>query len=216
MKKILLILLLLPAFSSSLISAEKEKDKPAQDVYIGINGVYGIFGMRSRDMDFETEKGLHAGGGISFEKMVYNNFGLGSGIQYRYSKTEFVMTEGTERLDVAWTLPSVNIPFLMILSLRGEYLALSLEAGAVYSHIFNSHLKTDTDLTIDRTKDNSLKYINAYQIGITAGIIFKLRVTEYADFTLGITAEGYPTNLLLEKNNTQGELNIYNYCITSG
>jgi len=218
MKKIPLIFLLLTVLSGSLVSAEKDNQVPC--ISFGINGNFGLFDVISRNFDFENKKGFYTGGGISLEKLFSNNTGFGSGIQYRRFKTEYVLEEsGTStgiKYDVSWTLQSINIPFVYIIAFRGDNFGLNLEAGAVYSHITKSTMKVDTSLILDSYTDDALKYIKADQIGLTAGIIFIIKATDYTDFTFGITGEIYPTNLLIERDYFNGKLNMYNYSLTAG
>jgi len=218
MKKILPILFLFALFSGNLAGAEKDSGNRVPDFAIGINGNYGLFDMSHRNMEFSNENGLYSGGGITIEKMTGDNTGFGSGIQYRRFNASFTWVDSTlgTPFKVVCKLQSVNIPFFMILSLGGEYFAVNFEGGAVYSHIVKTRMKAHTALPLDRDKDNALKYIETNQFGLTAGILFKVRVTEYTDFMIGVTGEYYPTNLLIKHEDSNQKLNMYNYSVTAG
>lgn len=212
MNKIFITLLLITSFSGTLLSAEKNSDNEVPDVSIGINANYGSFDMYQKNMDLGIKPGLYAGGGLSVEKMIYDKFGIGSGLQYRYFKTDFIM----DGLDATWTFQSINVPFLMMLSLSGGESALNLVGGMVYSHVFYSVMSTDSTLPLPNNYDNALKYIYTNQIGLTAGIIFRIKATQYSDFQFGVMAEGYPTNLLYNRDKSKDRLYMINYSLTTG
>ncbi len=218
MRKIHLILLLITVFSAPLISAEKDSQVP--DISIGINGNYGYFDVIKKNMDFENKKGIYAGGGVTVEKLLNANTGFGSGIQYRRFKTNFIYEDSASAvnpaLKVTWSFQSVNIPFVILLSFRGGFFGVSLEAGAVYSHISYSTMELDTTLPVIKTTENAVKYMKSDQMGLTAGTKFRLEVTDHTDFTLGVTGEYYPTNLLIQREGFSGKLNMYNYSLTIG
>ena len=201
-----------------MVSAEKENKVP--DISIGVNGNFGFFDVFKRNINFENKKGFYSGGGISAEKLLNDNYGFGSGIQYRHFSTDFVLEDSvsasSDVYTIKWTLQSINIPFLMILSFRGDFFGVNLEAGAVYSHIYLSSMKTGTTITLPRYTDNAFKYTKADHLGLTAGIIFKIKATDHTDFTTGITGEFYPTNLLIQREGFSGKLNMYNYSLTAG
>ncbi len=212
MNKIFITLLIITTFSTALFSAEKNNDNEIPDVAIGINGNYGSFDMYQKNIDLEPKPGMYTGGGISVEKMIYEKFGVGSGIQYRYFRTDFNM----DGLDATWTFQSINIPLLMILSFSGPKSAIHLVGGVVYSHIFYSVMTTDSTMPIPNNYDNALKYINTNQIGLTAGVLFIIKATEYSDFQFGLMAEGYPTNLLYQRDKSTDRLDMINYSLTTG
>jgi len=171
--------------------------------------------MNDTDKGLDNKPGLYTGGGITLEKMISPNFGLGSGIQYRYFNTEFRMKDEEPSDEIKWTFQSINIPFLMILSLGGENSSLNLEGGFVYSRIYSSVMKTSPDNSPEM-EDDVLTLINTNQLGLTAGIIFKIKATKYTDFVFGVMGEYYPTNLLYNRDDDDDEINMYNYSLTTG
>ena len=149
--------------------------------------------------------------------MIYQNFGLGSGVQYRYFNTDFFMGDDkSPKFPAKWTFQSINIPFNMIFSLRGNNLSLSLMTGGVYSHLFYSLMTTGPSMYIANTSDNALKYIQANQFGLTSGVIFRIKITQFTDLIFGATGEYYPMNLLSIQDDSKSELHMYNYSLTAG
>jgi len=214
MKKIFTIFTFLIFFSVNAAADEDNSYKPVPDISFGINGSYGSFNLYSRRMNLNTKPGIYTGGGISVEKMLYSHFGIGSGVQYRYFNTDFVMEEdSTTRYDATWTFQTINLPFLMILSFRGNSVALNLVGGAVYSHIFYSEMESGSSIPY-KQKDNVLRFTRVNQIGLTAGMVFKIKTTQYTDFLFGVMCEGYPTNLLYNVNDSK--VYMYNYSLTAG
>ena len=120
------------------------------------------------------------------------------------------MEEDTSTFDASWTFQSINVPFLFILDFSGELLALNLVGGVVYSHIIYSVMEAEG------MEDNVERFTTTNQIGITAGIIFKLKVTDYTDFLLGTMGEYYPTNLLYHAGDSGDNLNMVNYSLITG
>lgn len=210
MKKIFYIILFFIFFSGPLLRAEESGDGRIPDISIGITGNIGSFELYDKDMDLDVKPGLYTGGGISIEKNIYGMFNFGSGIQYRYFNTDLTKGDETTSADITWTFQSINIPFLFILSFSGGETALNLVGGVVYSHIFYSVMESDGK------EDKVLRFTTANQIGLTAGIVFKIKATEYTDFLLGVTGEYYPTNLLYDAGDSDDNLNMINYSLTTG
>ncbi len=216
MNKTLIIFLLILSVSGPLFSAEENTDQEVTDASIGINGNFGSFDLYKKNIEFENKPGLYTGGGISLEKKIYEKFWIGSGIQYRYFRTRFVNSMDTSNFNATWTFQSINVPLLMILQFSGPFSAIDLSCGAVYSHIFYSIMTTDPTLPAEQRRDNALKFIEANQIGATAGISFRIKATEYTDFVLGVTGEFYPTNLLIEHDESKDKFYMINYSLTTG
>jgi hypothetical protein len=210
MKKIFLTFIFFTFFSGSFLSAEETDNDQIPDISIGITGNIGSFDLYNKDMNLNTKPGLYTGGGISIEKKIYGIFNFGSGLQYRYFNTEFTMDDETALDEVTWTFQSINIPFLFIFSFSGGESALNLVGGVVYSHIFYSVMESDG------VEDKVLRFTTANQIGLTAGIVFKIKTTEYTDFLLGVTGEYYPTDLLYDAGDSDDNLNMINYSLTTG
>jgi len=217
MKKKFIIFLLFTILPCVLLNAAENKDNETPDASIGVNGNFGTFDINKNNVHLETEPGLYTGGGLTIEKMIYPVFGFGSGIQYRYFKTDFVMKDkNKQEVDATWTFKTINIPFLMILSFSGGDSSLNLVGGAVYSHIFHSEMKADEDEDVTKHKDNVLKFTNTNQIGATAGIIFKIRATKFSDFMFGVMGEYYPTSIIYNRNGSDDKINMLNYSLMTG
>jgi hypothetical protein len=216
MKRIIITFLLFTGFSGPMLNAEEIRNNQIPDVSIGINANFGTFDMYSDKMELENKPGLYTGGGITIEKMLTGLFGIGSGIQYRYFNTDFVMPDAVPEFDATWTFQSINIPFYMILTLSGGETSLNLAAGVVYSHIFYSKMKADTSVPLAVYEDNVLRLTETNQIGLTAGIIFKVKATQYTDFMFGVMGEYYPTNVLYNAGHSKDKLNMINYSFTTG
>lgn len=210
MKKIFYIILFFIFFSGPFLSAEETGDGGIPDISIGITGNIGSFEVYDKNIDLDTKPGLYTGGGISIEKNIYGMFNFGSGIQYRYFNTDFSMDDDPALAEVTWTFQSINIPFLFILSFSGGETALNLVGGVVYSHIFYSVMESEGK------EDKVLRFTTENQIGLTAGIVFKIKAAEYTDFLLGVTGEYYPTNLLYDAGDSDDKLNMINYSLSTG
>ena len=203
-------LLYIPAFA-------EDNSIQTPDVSIGINGNYGKFNFKKSDsMNINNEPGMYTGGGLTVEKMISDNFGFSSGIQYRYFHTDFSMGDESSDFIIKWIIQTVDVPVLMIFSFRGEWASLNFTAGAVYSYIFSSMMKTDSSNPTGKNKDDALKFTDANQIGLTAGASLRFKVTQYTDLVLGVTGEYYPTNLLYLRDDSDDKLNLYNYSLTAG
>ncbi len=214
MKKKIFILLLLISLPDVFLSAQDNGKAP--DMSIGINGNFGSFEIYQKNMDLEIKPGIYTGGGISLEKEIYGILSIGSGIQYRYFNTDFTMEDEIPVFDIRWTFQSINIPFLMILSFSGGESALNLIGGVVYSNIFYSVMTTDAKTPEDEDRDDVERFTNSNQIGLTAGIVFKIKSTKYTDFVFGVMGEYYPTNLLNDVGDTGEKLSMINYSFTTG
>lgn len=210
MKKIFLTFFIIAILSITQLKAEESNDGRIPDFSMGITGNIGSFDVYDKNMDLDTEPGLYAGGGLSFEKNIYSIFNFGTGIQYRYFYLDFVMEEDTTTFDASWTFQSINVPFLFILNFSGEESALNLIGGVVYSRIIYSVMEADG------MEDNADRFTTTNQIGITAGIVFKLKATEYTDFIFGVMGEYYPTNLLYDAGDSGDNLNMINYSLITG
>jgi len=208
MKKIFLTFIFFTILSGSLINAEESDDGKVPDISIGITGNVGSFDVYDKNMDLNTKPGIYAGGGLSLEKNIYGIFNFGSGLQYRYFYIDFAIEDDTTTFDATWTFQAINIPFLFILNFSGGESALNLIGGVVYSHIFYSVMESDG------VEDNARRFTDTNQIGLTAGMVFKIKATEYTDFLFGVMGEYYPTNLLY---NAGGDhLNMINYSLITG
>jgi hypothetical protein len=210
------ITFLLAAFFCTSAQAEEDKDENNPDVSIGITAVIGSFNLTEKDTGIKKEPGLVTGAGLSIEKMIGEHTGIGTGIQYRYFYLDFEMKDSTNTIDARWTFQSINIPIFMIFSLGGDESSINFAGGIVYSHIIYSVMTTDSDLALDTKKDNAMKYTNADQIGLTAGIYFRFKATDFTDFILGITGEYYPTNLLYDRGGGSDRMNMFNYNLYAG
>jgi hypothetical protein len=211
MKRIFITFIILISMPSVFLSAEENKKAP--DMSIGINANFGSFDLHQKNMDLDVKPGIYTGGGISIEKQVYGILNAGSGIQYRYFNTDFIMKDKIPEFEGRWTMQSINVPFLLILSLSGGESALNLIGGVVYSHVFYSVMKTDANVPSSEKKDNVQRFTNSNQIGLTGGIIFKIKSTKYTDFLFGVMGEYYPTNLLSDSSD---RLHMVNYSFTTG
>ena len=215
MRKIFLAYLL-TVLITSFVYAEDDKDEAYPDISIGITAVAGSFNITEKNVGIDKEPGFITGAGLSIEKLVYNHIGIGTGIQYRYFYLDFTDKENTETVDARWTFQSINIPFLIILSAGGDESSINFSGGFVYSNIFYSEMTADSDADVDIKKDNAIKYTNTDQIGLTAGIYFRIKATDFTDFILGVTGEYYPTNLLYEREDSGDRLNMFSYNLTVG
>jgi len=214
MKKFLtaiLFLLLLPQVF--LIAGENEK---TPDMSIGITANFGSFDLYKKNMDLDIKPGIYTGGGLAIEKQLYGILSIGSGIQYRYFNTDFTMGDTSPEYESRWTFQSMNIPFLLILSFSGGESALNLVGGVVYSHIFYSVMTTDADVPLPMYHDNVERFTNSNQVGLTSGVVFKIRSTKYTDFMFGVMGEYYPTNLLSDAGDSDNRLNMINYSFITG
>jgi hypothetical protein len=216
MKKFCIIPALTILFYTSIYADESKKNESAPDVSIGITGSFGSFNMTEKNVGIDKKPGMITGGGLSIEKMISPWFGIGTGIQYRYFNFDFTMNDSNAAFDVTWAFQSINIPFLMILSFGGDNSSINFMGGVVYSHIFYSVMTTDTDLPVNTHRDNTMRFTDTNQAGVSAGIIFKIKATEYTDFLFGVTGEYYPTNLLYDRGDSNDRLNMYNYSLTVG
>lgn len=214
MKNIFITFLFIICVPVGMLSAEQNEKTP--DMSIGINANFGSFDMYQKNMDLDIKPGLYTGGGISLEKQIYGILGIGSGIQYRYFNTDFTMKDMNPSFESSWTFQSINIPFLFILSFSGGESALNLVGGAVYSHVFYSVMKTDTDVVLEKYNDDVQRFTNSNQIGLTGGIVFKIKSTKYTDFIFGVMGEYYPTNALIDSGDSENKLHMINYSLTTG
>ncbi|PKL17573.1 MAG: hypothetical protein CVV49_10300 [Spirochaetae bacterium HGW-Spirochaetae-5] len=211
MKRILIIFIILVSMPAVFLSAEGDEKTPGMS--IGINANFGSFDLHQKNMDLDVRPGIYTGGGISIEKQIYGIFNAGSGVQYRYFNTDFIMNDQIPEFESTWTMQSINIPFLLILSFSGGESALNLIGGVVYSHVFYSVMKTDANVPLAKHNDDVQRFTNSNQIGLTGGIIFKIKSTKYTDFLFGVMGEYYPTNLLSDSGD---KLHMINYSFTTG
>ncbi len=199
--------------STPLVFLSAEENEKTPDMSIGINANFGSFDIYQKNMDLDIKPGIYTGGGISLEKQIHGILNAGSGIQYRYFNSDFIMEDKIPEFESRWTMQTINIPFLLILSFSGGESALNLVGGVVYSHIFYSVMKTDANVPLPKYNDDVERFTNSNQIGLTGGIVFKIKSTKYTDFLFGVMGEYYPTNLLSDSSD---ELHMINYSFTTG
>lgn len=215
MKKIVLIILLAVFFNANARTEEIDNGS-YPDVSLGITAVIGSFNLSEKNIGIDKQPGLVSGAGITIEKMTGDHTAIGSGIQYRYFYTDLTITDGSSPVDARWKFQSINIPFVMIFTYGDDESSINLEGGIVYSHIFYSVMTTDSNAGLDTKKDDAMKYTDTNQAGITAGIFFRLKTTDFTDIIFGITGEYYPTNLLYNTHDSGERLNMFNYNFTAG
>jgi len=192
-------------------------EMPAPNVSMGLSGTLGRYDIYSQNnsssskMKWDTGPGY--GGGLIFEKMFSNRFGVLSGLHYidfRLSASEIDSTTGGK---ARYELRSrgLGMPLYLETSFSSPSVTLSFLAGFSFFHLFDSKITVDSGGAT--TRGNILIYINENQAALSGGIMIKFRVGAFTDLFVGGIAEYSLMNFF--SDNARGgddEVNyLYNY-----
>lgn len=187
-----------------------------QNSSFGFTGFYGYSDMHSKDTA-GVDPGFCAGGGLVFEKMFSDRFGFRSGIEYGYSRIDFVMSGAyASSFDATWSFQKILVPLQLITSFNAGSFSVNLLTGINYGYIFISEMSTDTAVIIDTHNDDAKKYINSNQFALSAGILLRFRFTRFTDFFMGAEGDYFLTNLLNHDSGADGTINVMEARFTAG
>ena len=216
MKKFSVILtLILFLFISVSVFAEGENGN-GPGISIGITGLFGTNTLDSNEPGDDFDPGYIIGGGITLQKRLAKYLSAGTGVEYRYFKVDFSMTEEATGLDydATWKFKGISAPFHFIATLKGPASSLDIHAGITYTYIYSSEMSTNATLASGMTSDNAMRFTNSSQVAASGGLILRFMVTTYSDFFMGVMTEYYFTDLL--KVHDKDKLHLVNYTFNTG
>lgn len=212
--KMLLIIsiALITIFSrENLLAQDAGKETPK--VRIGLGGSYGYYSAINRYGNIDWEPGYGYGGGLVFENMFTNTFGLHSGIWFTQCtlKAEFPDNGGTTKEKHKFKSNIITIPFYLITSLGSGFITLNILTGLNFSYIAQSYMTPGTN---GQQNENIQKYLGWGQIGAGGGIELLFRITKFTRLFISCVGEYYFTRLI-EGGNDTGDY-LYNANIRAG
>lgn len=216
MRRLPVLAILLFLLSVSISASAEEKTGKGPGITMGVTGMFGTSTMDAEMSDVDPEAGYIAGGGILLEKSIARYLSVGSGVQYRYFKNDFTMTDETtlKSVDVTWTFQGISVPFHFIATVRGPASSVDLHAGITYTYIYSSKMATNDTMTSGMERDDVMRFTNASQVAASGGVIFRFMVTEYTDFFMGVMAEYYFTDLISDSSGKN--MHLLNYSFNTG
>jgi hypothetical protein len=210
------ILILLILISASLPALAEDNQNNGPGISIGVTGIFGTNTIDSNDPGDDFDPGYIIGGGVTLQKRLARYLSAGTGVEYRYFKVDFSMTEETTSLDydATWKFKSISAPFHFIANIKGPASSLDIHAGITYTYIYSSEMSTSASLPSGLTSDNAMRFTNSSQIAASGGLILRFMVTAHSDFFMGIMTEYYFTDLLKVKGDDR--LCLVNYYFNTG
>lgn len=174
---------------------------------LGFVANFGTNEIKFKESNAEIDTGWLMGGGVLIEKNLSQLFSIGSGIEYRYLRNNVTMYPDTaNEFDALWISHCLSMPLHLILTLKGSSSSLDLHGGVTYTYIFSSKMTADDNAV---KSDDAMKYIDASQIALSGGAIFRFLVTEWSDFFMGVFGEYYLTDYIHSTNDDRTYLLQY-------
>lgn len=216
MKIINAVLILILFLTASVSAFAEDENVNGPGISIGITGMFGTNTLDSNKPNDDFDPGYIVGGGIMLQKRLAKYLSAGTGVEYRYFKVDFSMTDEATSLDydATWKFKGISAPFHFIATIKGPASSLDLHAGITYTYIYSSEMSTNASLSSGMTNDNAMRFTNSSQIAASGGLILRFMVTTYSDFFMGVMSEYYFTDLL--KVHDDDNLRLVNYSFNAG
>ncbi|MBN2041043.1 MAG: outer membrane beta-barrel protein [Spirochaetes bacterium] len=190
----------------SLYAAEKQEKKPR--TCFGIGGSFSHYDVHHKYGEYPEWDGDFAyGGGIIFESMLTDTFGIHSGIWYSRMELTLISpedhSEEEEEVIVKQKIESdiLTIPLYLITSFGPRSFTFNLLTGLNLSTFINSQMSSE-----EGKSENIKKYLGTLQFGIGGGLEIIMRATRFTGFFVSGIAEYYLTDLVSEVTDTTDSL----------
>ncbi len=169
-------------------------------INMGIGGLFGVYDVHHYgDGGMDWEPGLGYGGGLVFERMFSNTFGLHSGLWFYHFTLKLNFAENDSGSDekIKHTVKSnmLNLPVFLVTSLDSSAVTFNLLAGLSFSYIAQSYMKP-SDENANNSSSNIKKFLGYGQIGAGAGIEFLFKITKFTRLFISFVGEYYFVNLV--------------------
>lgn len=199
----------------SLYALEAGQNIPR--VSFGAGGLYGIYKVNhygNNDMSWKTGYGY--GGGIVFETMYSETFGLHSGIWFTHSliKADIADKDTGEEIRYKIKMNTFTMPFYLITSFNSNIITVNLLTGLNFLYIAEAYMKPSPEDDSD-TYGNLQKHLGYGQIGAGAGVEFLFKISRFTRLFITITGEYYFENLIRDKDDESID-HIYNATVRAG
>lgn len=201
----------------------QEKNDPIPKIAFGVGGFYGFYDViHNYGEGNNWEEGDGYGGGIIFEAMISNRFGIHSGIWYSQFTltleiTDYYQDEEEGITQVEWFRNEVKseiitVPIYLITSFRLSVFTFNLLTGFNFSYVTESSMSTKT--MEGKESAEIKKYIGYSQAGVGGGLEIKISLPGFIDIFFTGTGERYFNNLFNE--NKEWSDFLYNYKAMAG
>jgi hypothetical protein len=203
---IISLILLFPTVEYPVAAEEK-----TPRVSMGVGALFGRYhAIIEGDSEEDWEAGYGYGGGLIFERMFNERFGIHSGIWYFQSSMKISSTEDNYSME-ARSL-SLSIPFLLITSFNFDSFALEILAGLSFTYITETYLYEGSRGSGRST--NVRPFINNFQMGVGGGLQLKYRITRFIDIFIGVLGERYLNSFVPADDRTT--IYLYDVILQSG
>ena len=202
------------------IHAEGKKNVPRISMGAGITmGQFDIIQKGSPDEEWKSGYGY--GGGIIFEKMLSDRFGIHSGVWYSQFELTLTMNEDSgdpvpdpsnEPLELEIKCRIFTIPVYLMTTFDLNFMSINILAGLNLSYITETYLYADSPE--GRMSADIDKYMNYTQFGVGGGIELKFRIFGHIELFISAIGERYLNNLI--SANPGSEDYLYNVKVLSG
>ena len=174
-------------------------DEKTPRVSMGVGAFFGRFqAILQGDTNENWEGGNGYGGGLIFERMLNNRFGIHSGIWYFESSMK--ITSDDDNYSMEARSLSLSIPFFLITSFSSQSFALEILSGLSFTYITETYLYEGS--RGDGRSTNVRPFINNLQIGLGGGLQLKYRITRFVDIFIGALGERYLTSFVAVDDRT--------------
>ncbi len=216
----LLLILLVPGIIM-LRQTDTYADEITKDTAgtcIGVGGTFGYYNVNHKYGDEPAwDPGYGFGGGIVFESMLTDVFGIHSGIWYsrytlgiKFSEKSEEENDPSGKFDVK--SEAFTLPFYLISSLNSKYFIFNLLTGFNFTYISKSRMEQKSDG--ETNSEDIKKYLSYGQLGAGGGIEVLFRLTRFTRIFVACLGEYYFTDLIKEAGDTSDFL--YDFKINTG
>jgi hypothetical protein len=203
---------------NNLYADESEQNTPK--VNMGAGGLFGFYDVNHYGNDnMNWEPGFGYGGGLVFESMFTNTFGLHSGLWFYHCtlKLNFPVKDSGSNEKIKHTVKTnmLSLPIYLITSFYdSRIVTFNILAGLNFSYIAESYMKPAPDEG-NNSSANIQKDLGYGQIGAGAGIEFLFKITKFSRIFITFTGEYYFVNLISDKEDDSVD-HMYNVNVRAG
>jgi hypothetical protein len=196
-------IIVLQFFPKFVYSLESDKDTPKVNIGAGGSFEYcNVNHIGNNNMDWQP--GYCYGGGLVFESMYSDTFGLHSGLWFTHSviKAKFSNDSSSTGEKITHTMKTnmFTMPFYLVTSLDSGFVTLNLLSGLNFSYIVESRMTPSPDDKGSGSSNGDIKKFLGYgQIGAGAGIEFLFKITKFTRLFISFTGEYYFVSLITDQ-----------------
>jgi len=196
-------------YGSSLCAESASGQVPRASFGVGVRA--GMYDVRTTgDDDLSWDTGKVYGGGVIFEYMFNNYFGLHSGVWY--GRFEGEVRFDNDGVPIDTTSQVYSMPLYLITSLRYGRFAAELLTGFDFVYVAKSEFERES-LSGPERADIS-HFIRYRQYAASGGLQFKIGITRFIDIFVGGIASYYITDFIESDDSSQ--THFYTFTATAG